>query len=293
MTVLLFLQVGLIIGGLTFLFMLVSLWLKKKDSEKDTNIWAVGLIGGFANFCDTLGVGSFAIKTAGYKQFNLIDDKVLPGTLNAQATMATVFQALIFLTAVNVDLTTLLSLIIAACVGATVGARLVSNFDRQLIRLIMAGALLVVALLMFAGRLDLFPLGGEALGLTGEKLVIGIIGNFIFGALMTVGIGLYAPCMTMIYLLGMNPLAAFPIMMCSCAFLCFFSAGGFIKQKAVNSRASLVVAITGPIGVLIAAFIVKSLDVDMLAWLVAFVVLYTAVMMLRSWQQGRVTNKAL
>lgn len=180
MTVLLFLQIGLIIGGLTFLFMLVSLWLKKKDSEKDTNIWAVGLIGGFANFCDTLGVGSFAIKTAGYKQFNLIDDKVLPGTLNAQATMATVFQALIFLTAVNVDLTTLISLIIAACVGATVGARLVSNFDRQLIRLIMAGALLVVALLMFAGRLDLFPLGGEALGLTGEKLVIGIIGNFIF-----------------------------------------------------------------------------------------------------------------
>ena len=287
MTILLLLQISLIIGGLIFLYMLISLWLRKKESEKKTNVWAIGLIGGFANFCDTLGVGSFAIKTAGYKQFNLVDDRVLPGTLNAQATMATVFQALIFLTAVNVDLTTLLSLIIAACVGATVGARLVSNFDRQLIRLIMAGALFIVAMLMFAGRFELFPLGGDALGLSGEKLVIAVIGNFIFGALMTVGIGLYAPCMTMIYLLGMNPLAAFPIMMCSCAFLCFFSAGGFIKQKAVNSRASLIVAITGPIGVLIAAFIVKSLDVDMLAWLVAIVVLYTAIMMLRSWRAGR------
>jgi len=290
MTVLLFLQVSLVIGGILFLYMLISLWRRKKEEEKSTNIIAVGFIGGFANFCDTLGVGSFAIKTAGYKQFNLLDDKDLPGTLNAQATMSTVFQALIFLTAVNVDLVTLISLILSACVGATVGARLVSNLDRQLIRLIMTAALFVVAMLMFAGQFKLFPLGGDALGLTGEKLIIAIIGNFIFGSLMTVGIGLYAPCMTMIYLLGMNPLAAFPIMMCSCAFLCFFSSGSFIQKEALNSRAALIVAITGPIGVLIAAFIVKSLNVEMLAWLVSFVVLYTAVTMLRSWLQGRRIN---
>ncbi|MGR6839659.1 sulfite exporter TauE/SafE family protein [Aliivibrio wodanis] len=293
MTILFLLQASLVVGGLLFLYMLISLWRRKRESEKNTNVIAIGLIGGFANFCDTLGVGSFAIKTAGYKQFKLLDDKDLPGTMNAQATMATVFQALIFLTAVNVDLTTLLSLIVSACAGATVGARLVSNFDRQLIRLIMTGALFIVALLMFAGQFHLFPLGGDALGLTGEKLTIAIIGNFIFGALMTVGIGLYAPCMTMIYLLGMNPLAAFPIMMCSCAFLCFFSSGNFIKKEALNSRAALVVAITGSIGVFIAAFIVKSLDVEMLSWLVSFVVLYTAITMFRSWQQGRertVTN---
>lgn len=287
MTVLLLLQISLVLGGVIFLYMLIKLWMRKRESEKQTNIWAIGLIGGIANFFDTLGVGSFAIKTAGYKQFKLLDDKDLPGTMNAQATMATVFQALIFLTAVNVDLITLLSLIVAACVGATIGARLVANFDRQRIRLIMTGALFVVAVIMFAGQFHLLPLGGDALGLSGEKLVIAIIGNFIFGALMTVGIGLYAPCMTMIYLLGMNPLAAFPIMMCSCAFLCFFSSGNFIQKEALNSRAALVVVVTGSIGVFIAAFIVKSLDVEMLAWLVSFVVLYTAVTMLRSWQQGR------
>ena len=46
-----------------------------------------------------------------------------------------------------------------------------------------------------------------------------MIGNFVLGALMTIGIGLYAPCMIMVSLLGMNPTAAFPIMMGSCAFL--------------------------------------------------------------------------
>ncbi|MDP2533095.1 hypothetical protein Q8W16_14800 [Photobacterium damselae subsp. piscicida] len=159
--------------------------------------------------------------TAGYKQFKLVDDKVLPGTLNRQSVLATVVQSLIFLTAVNVDAVTLVSLVIAACAGATVGAKLVSSWDCQLIRIVMSMALLIVAGLMLAGQLKLFPLGGTALGLTGWKLAIGIAGNFLFGALMTVGIGLYAPCMTMIYMLGMNPLAAFPVMMCSCAFLSF------------------------------------------------------------------------
>ncbi|WP_338090372.1 sulfite exporter TauE/SafE family protein [Photobacterium swingsii] len=194
---------------------------------------------------------------------------------------------LIFLTAVQVDPVTLVSLVIAACLGATIGARIVSNWDRQIIRLVMGGALMIVATLMLAGQLKLFPLGGLELGLTGWKLVIAIIGNFLFGALMTVGIGLYAPCMTMIYLLGMHPLAAFPIMMCSCAFLSFFSAGSFIRMDRVNSRAAVAVAITGPIAVMIAAYLVKSLDLHLLAWLVIGVVLYTSVTMFRSWLQER------
>ncbi len=263
--------------------MLFNAWRKNRTQEAQTKILPIGLIGGFANFCDTLGVGSFAIKTAGYKQMKLIDDQLLPGTLNCQAVMSTSVQSLIFLTAVDVDPLTLVSMVLAACFGATVGARLVSGWDRQLIRLVMSGALLVVASLMLAGQLELFPLGGEALGLSGWKLAVGIAGNFLFGALMTIGIGLYAPCMTMVYLLGMHPLAAFPIMMCSCAFLSFFSAGSFIRKNRINSRAALVVAITGPIGVVIAAYLVKSLDLQLLAWLVIGVVLYTSVTMYRSW----------
>ncbi|MGF1737533.1 sulfite exporter TauE/SafE family protein [Photobacterium satsumensis] len=287
MTVFTVIQAGLLVGGLIFIAMLLLSWRKNRVQEAQTKILPIGLIGGFANFCDTLGVGSFAIKTAGYKQFKLIDDQLLPGTLNCQAVLATVVQSLIFLTAVDVDPTTLVSMVLAACLGATVGARLVSSWDRQLIRLVMSVALLVVASLMLAGQLKLFPLGGLELGLSGWKLALAIAGNFLFGALMTVGIGLYAPCMTMVYLLGMHPLAAFPIMMCSCAFLSFFSAGGFIRMNRINSRAALVVAITGPIGVVIAAYLVKSLDLHLLAWLVIGVVLYTSITMYRSWAKER------
>ena len=287
MSIFTLIQAGLLVGGAIFVFLLIQAWRRNRTQEAQTKIVPIGLIGGFANFCDTLGIGSFAIMTAGYKQFKLVDDKVLPGTLNCQSVLATVVQSLIFLTAVNVDAVTLVSLVIAACAGATVGAKLVSSWDRQLIRIVMSMALLIVAGLMLAGQLKLFPLGGTALGLTGWKLAIGIAGNFLFGALMTVGIGLYAPCMTMIYMLGMNPLAAFPVMMCSCAFLSFFSAGGFLVRDRVNTRAALVVAITGPIAVVIAAYLVKSLDMHLLAWLVTGVVLYTAISMYRSWSQDR------
>ncbi|WP_154139938.1 sulfite exporter TauE/SafE family protein [Photobacterium damselae] len=287
MSIFTLIQAGLLVGGAIFVFLLIQAWRRNRTQEAQTKIVPIGLIGGFANFCDTLGIGSFAIMTAGYKQFKLVDDKVLPGTLNCQSVLATVVQSLIFLTAVNVDAVTLVSLVIAACAGATVGAKLVSSWDRQLIRIVMSMALLIVAGLMLAGQLKLFPLGGTALGLTGWKLAIGIAGNFLFGALMTVGIGLYAPSMTMIYMLGMNPLAAFPVMMCSCAFLSFFSAGGFLVRDRVNTRAALAVAITGPIAVVIAAYLVKSLDMHLLAWLVTGVVLYTAISMYRSWSQDR------
>ncbi|MGH1410790.1 MAG: TSUP family transporter, partial [Aeromonas sp.] len=240
--------------------------------------------GGVANFLDTLGVGSFAVKTACYKQFKLIDDRVLPGTLNGQCVLPTVTQSLIFVGAVAVEPLTLISMMMAAAAGAAWGARHVASFDRQTIRLVMAISLLVVAGLIFAGLLGLFPVGGDAMGLCGYKLAIALLGNFIFGVLMNVGIGLFAPCMTLVYLLGMNPLAAFPIMMGSTAVLSVFSAGTFIRKGAFDAKAVLAVAIFGPIGVVLAAMLVKSMDMEMLKWLVAFIVIYTSWTMYASWR---------
>jgi hypothetical protein len=83
----------------------------------------------------------------------------------------------------------------------------------------MGAALLVAAALFALKNLGIAPGGGEALELHGAWLAVAVAGNFVLGALMSLGIGLYAPCMIMVSLLGMNPLAAFPIMMGSCAFL--------------------------------------------------------------------------
>lgn len=283
------LRLVFIAGGLVFIFMLVqACWRKKQSgSFEATPFWPVALIGGIANFLDTLGVGSFAVKTACYKQFKLIDDRVLPGTLNGQCVLPTVTQSLIFVGAVAVEPLTLISMMMAAAAGAAWGARHVASFDRQTIRLVMAISLLVVAGLIFAGLLGLFPVGGDAMGLSGYKLAIALFGNFIFGVLMNVGIGLFAPCMTLVYLLGMNPLAAFPIMMGSTAVLSVFSAGTFIRKGAFDAKAVLAVAIFGPIGVVLAAMLVKSMDMAMLKWLVAFIVIYTSWTMYASWRAAR------
>ncbi len=126
------------------------------------------------------------------------------------------------------------------------------------------------------------PGGGDAMGLTGTKLIIAVIANFIFGALQQLGIGLYAPCMILIYSLGMNPLAAFPIMMGSCAFLMPVGGFRFIKEARYSPKAAVGLAIGGIPGVLLAFYVVKSLPLLYVKWLVVFVVLYTSAMLLRS-----------
>ena len=97
---------------------------------------------------------------------------------------------------------------------------------------------------------------------------IAIAGNFLLGALMTLGIGLYAPCMILVSLLGMNPTAAFPIMMGSCAFLMPVGSLRFIRERGYSLRNALGLAIGGLPGVLVAAYIVKSLNLDIVRWLV-------------------------
>ena len=126
----------------------------------------------------------------------------------------------------------------------------------------------------------ILPLGGDALGVRGVLLIIAIAGNFMLGALMTLGIGLYAPCMILISLLGMNPTTAFPIMMGSCAFLMPVGSLRFIRERCYSLRAALGLAIGGIPGVLVAAYIVKSLNLGTVRWLVIAVVVYTAVTML-------------
>ena len=170
----------------------------------------------------------------------------------------------------------------AATLGAFLGAGIVSGLPERKVQLGMAIALFVTAFLMLAGKMGWMPGGGEALGLTGIKLVLGILGNFILGALMTLRIGLYAPCMALIYFLGMSPAVAFPIMMGSCAFLMPVASMKFVKEGAYNKKASLGIAVGGIVGVFIAAYIVKSLPLNILGWLVIAVIFYTSIVMFKS-----------
>jgi uncharacterized membrane protein YfcA len=239
-------------------------------------------IGAVTNFFDYLGIGSFATTTSVFKLWDVVEDRVIPGTLNVGHTLPTVAQALISITIMKVDELTLVLMIGAAVAGAWLGAGVVAQWSRRKVQAGMGVCLLVAASLMLMTQLQLFPGGGEALGLSGLKLGLGLAGNFVLGALMTLGIGLYAPCLILISLLGMTPKSGFPIMMGACAFLMPVASARFVRAESYDAKASLGLSLGGVPAVLVAAYVVKSLPLAAVRWLVVIVVVYTAVSLLRA-----------
>ena len=231
-------------------------------------------VGAVTDFFDTLGIGSYATTTSLFKLFRLVPDRLIPGTLNVGHALPSVAQALIFIAIVEVDTLTLALMIGSSVLGAWFGAGVVSGWPRRRVQLGMGSALLVAAALMLRQLLQ-----GTLAGL---PLAIGVAGNFVLGAFMTLGIGLYAPCMILVSLLGLNARAAFPIMMGSCGFLTLVAGMRFVARNAYAPRAALGLTLGGTPAVLVAAFVVKSLSLDAVRLLVIVVVVYTAVAMLRS-----------
>lgn len=244
---------------------------------------AVGFV---TNFFDTLGIGSFAPTTSAYRLQRLVPDELIPGTLNVGHSPPVVLQAFIFVSLVAVAPATLLTLIAAAVLGSWLGAGVVTRWPKRAIQRGMGIGLLVAAALMLLKNLDELrgvPLvaGGSALGLSAPLLVAAACAIFVMGALVTLGVGLYAPCLIMVSLLGMDPRAAFPIMMGACAFVMPVASLRFLRSGRYDAGPALGLALGGLPAVLIAAFIVKSLPLLAVRWLVVVVVICTAVMMLR------------
>ena len=249
-------------------------------------------VGSLTNFFDTLGIGSFATTTSIFRFFRMVPDELIPGTLNVGHTLSAIAQTFIYTKLVPVESTTLITMIVAAVAGAWLGAGVVSSWPRQRIQWGMGLCLLGAASLMFLSQTGLLPAGGELLGVSGIKLVIAVAVNFALGALMTLGIGLYAPCLILVSMLGMNPTSGFPIMMGSCAFLMPISSARFIQKRAFHVGASLGLMIGSIPAVLLAAYIVKSLPLTWVRWLVIIVVVYTATTMLLSARKERAAAMA-
>lgn len=256
--------------------------LRHLKGEPKSNLAKFMLIGLVTDFFDTLGIGSFATTTSIFKLSGSVPDEQIPGTLNVGHCIPIVAEALIFLTVIEVDLVTLITMIAAAVIGAVWGVGIVSKMDLIHIRRGMGVALLGVAVLMLTSLLGISPTGGTLIGLTGVKLILAIGINFVLGALMMIGVGLYAPCMALVFTLGMSPKVAFPIMMGSCAFLMPAASIRFIKEKTYNPVAALGLTLGGVPGVLLAAYVITSLPLTILRIVVLIVLVYTALTMLRS-----------
>jgi uncharacterized membrane protein YfcA len=268
-----------------FTVFLILVWMRSKNRAPGVPSLFELFLGMATNFFDTLGIGSFAPTASVFKFRHMVPDEKIPGTLNVGHALPTLLEAFLFIAIVKVDILTLVLLMAASVAGAWFGAGIVASWPRRWVQIGMGIALLAAACFFLMSNLNLFPAGGTALILEHWRLWAGVIGSVILGALMTLGIGLYAPCMILVSLLGMDPKAAFPIMMGSCAFLMPVASARFIQAGRYSPRVALGIALGGLPGVLIAALIVKSLPLTAMRWLVVLAVVYAAFTMLRSAMQ--------
>lgn len=256
----------------------------KHRHENDGSIPKAAGIGFITNFFDALGIGSYAPTTMLLKLTKYLkSDKLIPGTLTVACSIPVIAEAFLFTNTIKVEGTTLISMVVAAAVGSFIGSKVMTKFNEKIVRIVMGIALVITAVLMLLSQLGVLSAlgaGNTAIGLHGTSLVIALVGNFILGALMTAGVGLYAPCMALVYMLGMSPAVAFPIMMTSCAVLMPVAAYEFIKTGNYNRNASIGITIGGIVGVVIAVLFVKSLDLNVLTWLIIVVVTFTGFQML-------------
>jgi uncharacterized membrane protein YfcA len=237
-------------------------------------------IGFVANFFDTLGIGSFATTTATFRLLRLVPDELIPGTLIVGHCLPVVTQAMLFISTIAVDAWQMTWLIAASMTGGWLGAGVVASLSRRAVQVGMGCALLIAATFMLVGMLGQFPAGGSALVLTPAAFAFALAVNFVLGALLTLGIGNYGPSLIMFSLLGMDPRAAFPIMMGSGAFVATVAGIRFVSTGRFHRRAASGLALGGIPGVLIAAWVVQSLPLEALRWLVLVVVAYAAATLL-------------
>jgi uncharacterized membrane protein YfcA len=271
--------------GIAFSAVFISTAVRRGETRTTPEAIALGAV---TNFFDTLGIGSFATTTAWIKFRRLVPDTFIPAILNVGHSLPTFAQSAIFfvILGVNVDPVLLASCIGAAVLGALLGAPLVVRAPVRLLQTVVGIALLVAACLYAMSNLDLMPVGGTAAALPTASLLIAVAVHFLLGALMAFGIGLYAPSLILLSLLGLDPRLAFPIMSGACAFLMPATGFSFMKSRRIDMRLAIGISIGGIPAVLLAALVVKEMPIVWLRWGVVAVVLYAATLLLRSAFRG-------
>lgn len=255
---------------------------RAETAKEPANALALPFTSSGIFFLSTFGISDFAISSALYPKLKWLPIKKLPGTLNTQCVVPVAVMALAYISSIEVEVQTLLVCIVAQILGAYLGPRFVVRLPARTIKIFIAVGLTVAAIFILLGKFGLMPSGGEAVGLSGGKLVIAALLLFCYGALNNIGIGSYALTMVTVYALGLNPAVAFPIMMGAATFSIPVASTQFIKFDEYSRKITLFTSTFGVLGVLLAVFFVKSLDVDMLKWLVVAILLYSAVSMFLS-----------
>lgn len=239
-------------------------------------------LGAVTNFLDTLGIGSFAPSIAWMRLRRMVPDKLMPLTMLAGYTPPSILQGVIFLIllGVQVDPLLLVACMIAMVIGGLAGVPLAARSPVRLVQGIVGVALLMAGFFYGLSNLGLMPAGGSATSLPLHLSVIVVVAHLAFGALLSFGVGNYAPTLAMLSLMGMDPRLSFPIMAAAAGFAGTAASIQCIRKVDVDLGIVLGLMIGAIPAVLVAAFIVKELPLTYLRWLVVMVVTYAGLTLL-------------
>jgi len=245
-------------------------------------------LGAVVNFFDTFGIGSFAQTTAWMKFRKMVPDRLIPPTMIAGLTPPAMVESIIFLIllGVKVDPVLLFGGAIATGLGGVVGAPLVVRARAWIVQMTVAVGLLLAGIAFVLAIAGAMPVGGTASSLPPLLTAIAIALSFVLGLLANFGVGNYAPTLAILSLMGMDPHYCFPIMATGASLMGAGSSMKFVKVPEIDLRIVVGLTLGGIPAVLVAALIVKSMNVDLLRYVITGVVFYTAVVMARASIKG-------
>lgn len=238
-------------------------------------------------FFSAFGISDFMVSTVVYIKAGWVEARKLPGTLNTQSLLPLTLLSLAYVSSIEVSLGMLLPFVLLQMVGSWIGPHVTVRLRLSTLKFIIFLSLFVSGLSILAGKLGLVDLGGDAIALQGWKLIALWTVSLILGFIKALGVSSYPLTMTVVYLLGLSPLAAYPLMTAGCAFSLPAAATQFIKLDAYSRRIVFCSSIAGAVGAMFAVNVVKSLDVALLQWVVLIVVFFAAADMFFSARRSR------
>lgn len=236
---------------------------------------------------DTLGIGSFAVNVALAKMMGTFNDDEMPAVNNGAQVIPGTIESLFFIGLIDVDLTTLLTLVMGTCVGGLLGGFVVSHMSKQTIRFAMVCCFALIILLLISHQFRLLPVGGELMELHSWKLIIGFLAMVVCGALTSVGIGLFVMVQGVLFLMNISPVVAFPIMTTAGAMQQPLTTLVFLKHDKIPLKKTLILSLSGCLGVLITIPIFMQLTITWLHLLLLFILIYNFFAVGRTYLQSR------
>ncbi len=283
----------IIINALCIAVMLHHLYFRQPaESISMYQYFKIGISGVIAFIADTLGVGSFVVNVALAKLLGTFHDDELPAVCNGAQVIPGVIESLFFIQLIDVDVKTLITLVTGACIGGLLGGGVVSQLSKQAIRLAMVCSFATLILVLVSHQLHWLSFGGELIELHSWRLVAGFLGMILCGALTSAGVGLFVMVQAVLFLLNVSPLIAFPIMTTAGAMQQPLTTLVFLQQNKIPLKKTLVLSLSGCLGVLITLPLFKQLTINWLHSLLLIILIYNVITIARAYWRSRLSSRS-